>query len=85
MMNADTLVLLGTQFPTAPSTRPMLKSFRLISTQQHRRSQQGGYGAGRRYQINPRALLPLVEEKTDRKFLDKARKITATPAKGWTI
>ncbi len=85
MMNADTLVLLGTNFPTAPSTRPMPKSFRLISTSQHRRSQQGGYGTGRRYQVTLRALLPLVEEKADRKFLDKRWKITATPAKGWTI
>lgn len=33
MMNADTLVLLGTQFPYRAFCRPMPKSFRLISTQ----------------------------------------------------
>ncbi len=32
MMNADTLILLGTQFPIAPFIRAMPKSFRLTST-----------------------------------------------------
>ncbi len=32
-----------------------------------------------------RALLPLVEEKPIAEFLDKRWKITAMPAKGWTI
>ncbi len=72
MMNADTLVLLGTQFPTARSTPPTPTSFRSTSTP----------AASARCPVNMAlvgdihttltALLPQLEPKRDRAFLDKA-------------
>jgi thiamine pyrophosphate-dependent acetolactate synthase large subunit-like protein len=84
MMNADTLICSAPSSPIAPSTRRMPKSFRLISTRQHRRAQQGRYGAGGRYQIHAAALLPLLEENRS-PFLDKALSDYRDARKGWTI
>ena len=50
----------------------MPKLSRSTLIRQHRRAQQGGYGAYRRYQIHPRRPAAATGRKTDRKFLDKA-------------
>ncbi len=84
-MNADTLVLLGTQFPYRAFYRPMPKLFRLISTQPASALTAGGYGTGRRYQVDSACIAAIVEEKADRKFLDKALEDYRDAAKGWTI
>ena len=73
MMNADTLVLLGTQFPLPRVLPDRCQNYSgLISTPASARIKQGRYGAGRRYQINPAGIAATGGRKTDRKFLDKA-------------
>ncbi|XNM56032.1 thiamine pyrophosphate-dependent enzyme [Escherichia coli] len=86
MMNADTLVLLGTQFPYRAFYRTDAKIFRLISTQPaSARIASVDMALVGDIKSTLRALLPLVEEKPNASFWIRRWKITATPAKGWTI
>ncbi|TIY76203.1 ubiquinone-dependent pyruvate dehydrogenase [Escherichia coli] len=73
MMNADTLVLLGTQFPYRafyPTDAKIIQiDINPASIGAHSKVDMALVGD---IKSTLRALLPLVEEKTDRKFLDKA-------------
>lgn len=73
MMNADTLVLLGTQFPYRvfyPTDAKIIQiDINPASIGAHSKVDMALVGD---IKSTLRALLPLVEEKTERKFLDKA-------------
>ncbi|EOZ5060729.1 ubiquinone-dependent pyruvate dehydrogenase [Escherichia coli] len=73
MMNADTLVLLGTQFPYRafyPTDAKIIQiDINPASIGAHSKVDMALVGD---IKSTLRALLPLVEEKADRKFLDKA-------------
>lgn len=83
MMNADTLVLLGTQFPYRPFYPDHAKIIQLDIN-------PGSIGAHCRVDMalvgdvktTLTTLLPLLEEKTDRHFLDKALEHYADARKG---
>ncbi len=73
MMNADTLVLLGTQFPYRAFYPTDAKIIQIdINPASIGAHSKGRYGAGRRYQINPARIAATGGKKTERKFLDKA-------------
>lgn len=73
MMNADTLILLGTQFPYRAFYPTDAKIIQIYIN-------PGSIGAHSKVDMalvgdiksTLKALLPLLEEKTDRHFLDKA-------------
>ena len=73
MMNADTLVILGTQFPYRafyPTDAKIIQiDINPASIGAHSKVDMALVGD---IKSTLRALLPLVEEKADRKFLDKA-------------
>ncbi|STM21107.1 pyruvate oxidase [Escherichia coli] len=73
MMNADTLVLLGTQFPYRafyPTDAKIIQiDINPASIGAHSKVDMALVGD---IKSTLRALLPLLEEKADRKFLDKA-------------
>lgn len=86
MMNADTLILLGTQFPYRAFYPTDAKIIQIDIN-------PGSIGAHSKVDMaligdiksTLAALLPLLEEKTDRKFLDKALSDYRDARKGWTI
>lgn len=86
MMNADTLVLLGTQFPYRafyPTDAKIIQiDINPASIGAHSKVDMALVGD---IKSTLRALLPLVEEKTDRKFLDKALEDYRDARKGWMI
>ena len=73
MMNADTLILLGTQFPYRafyPTDAKIIQiDINPASIGAHSKVDMALVGD---IKSTLAALLPLLEEKTDRKFLDKA-------------
>ena len=73
MMNADTLILLGTQFPYRafyPTDAKIIQiDINPASLGSHSKVDMAMVGD---IKATLRALLPLLEEKTDRRFLDKA-------------
>nr|WP_250179843.1 hypothetical protein [Escherichia coli] len=83
MMNADTLVLLGTQFPYRvfyPTDAKIIQiDINPASIGAHSKVDMALVGD---IKSTLRALLPLVEEKNRSQVLDKALKITAMPRKG---
>lgn len=86
MMNADTLILLGTQFPYRAFYPTDAKIIQIDIN-------PGSIGAHSKVDMalvgdiksTLKALLPLLEEKTDRHFLDKALEHYRDARKGSTI